>query len=87
MVIPPIDTSPPPDALRPKPKSPDPKAKTPEQSKQQKAGDALPPSNTGAEVTVGLDIDQLIERTETVIAPVLIGYDPTDQTCVDDVLQ
>lgn len=47
----------------------------------------MPPSNTGAEVTVGLDIDQLIERTETVIAPVLIGYDPTDQTCVDDVLQ
>ena len=86
-MVPPIDSSPPPEALRPKPKTPDLKTKTPEQSKQQKVSESQPTSSACAEIPMGLDIDQLIERTDTVLGPALVGLDPSDQSAVDSSLQ
>ena len=85
----PVDSCPPPDSLRVKVKTPDLKTKTPEQSKQQKGAEITITSSEGESDSIakGLDLDEMIERIDNILAPLIIGLDPTDQKAVDETLQ
>ncbi|XP_078358636.1 enolase 4-like [Oculina patagonica] len=87
-VVSPVDSSPSPDSVRAKVKTPDMKTKTPDQPKQQKATEAAVASSIGESETVakGLEVDEMIERIDDVIAPLIVGSDPTDQNNMDEVL-
>lgn len=82
----PVDSSP---VDRAKVKTPDLKVKTPDQSKQQKGVDGTVTSSIGEPESVvkGVNVDEMIERIEDIIAPLVVGCDPTDQKAADDKLQ
>lgn len=88
-IVSPLDTSPSPESLPTKAKTPDSKSKTPDQPKQQKAADALTANSTG-DSEIGAkddDIDEMIQRIDTIIGPLMVGFDPTNQNGVDESLQ
>lgn len=80
-----VDSSPSPDTS----KTPDMKTKTPDQPKQQKPTDNVVTSSVAEldSVVKGLEVDEMIERIDGAIAPLIVGSDPTDQKTVDDMLQ
>lgn len=84
-----MDSSPSPDSVRAKVKTPDMKTKTPEQPKQQKATEAAAASSIGESdaIAKGLEVDEMIERIDDIIAPLIVGCDPTDQINIDEMLQ
>ena len=84
-----MDSSPPPDSVRAKVKTPDLKTKTPDQAKQQKAPETAVTSSIGESDSIakGLEVDEIIERIDDIIAPLIVGSDPTDQMTVDETLQ
>ena len=88
-IVSPLDTSPSPESLPTKAKTPDLKSKTPDQAKQQKAADAMTANSTGESESVakGLDIDEIIQRIDTTIGPLMVGFDPTNQKEADESLQ
>lgn len=91
-VVSPIDSSPPADSLSSKfVKTPDMKTKTlvSEQSKLQKGSEAVITSSEGelAGATLGIDVDEIIERIAETITPCVVGLDPTDQMMIDETLQ
>lgn len=88
-IVSPLDTSPSPESLPTKPKTPDSKSKTPDPSKQQKAADAVTANSTGDSEIGGKedDIDEIIQRIDTIIGPLMVGFDPTNQNGVDESLQ
>ena len=85
----PVDSSPPADATRPKVKTTDLKTKTPDQPKQQKGVDITVTSSMGESdnVAKGVDVEEMIARIDDIIAPLLVGCDPTDQETTDGTLQ
>ncbi|KAK2572193.1 Gag-Pol polyprotein [Acropora cervicornis] len=88
-IVSPLDTSPSPESLPTKAKTPDSKSKTPDQPKQQKAADAVTANSTG-DSEIGAkedDIDEMIQRIDTIIGPLMVGFDPTNQNGVDESLQ
>lgn len=84
-----MDSSPSPHSVQAKVKTPDIKTKTPDQPKQQKATDAATASSVGESdaIVKGLEVDEMIERIDDVIAPLTVGSDPTDQNNVDEILR
>lgn len=84
-----MDSSPSLDSARAKAKTPDMKTKTPDQPKQQKGTDTAAASSIGESDTIvkGLEVDEMIERIDDTIAPLIVGCDPTDQNNVDGMLQ
>ena len=84
-----VDSSPSPDSVHTKVKTPDVKTKTPDQPKQQKATESAVTSSVGEpdSVVKGLEVDEMIERIDDTIAPLIVGSDPTDQKTVDEILQ
>lgn len=88
-IVSPLDTSPSLESLPTKAKTPDTKSKTPDQPKQQKAADAVTANSTG-DSEIGakeVDIDEMIQRTDTIIGPLIVGFDPTNQKEVDESLR
>lgn len=63
--------------------------KTPDHPKQQKGVDITVTSSIGESDSVakGVDVDDMIQRINGVIAPLIMGCDPTDQTATDEILQ
>jgi len=88
-IVSPLDSSPPPDSAHTKAKTPDLKAKTPDHPKQQKGVDITVTSSIGESDSAakGVDVDDMIQRINDVIAPLVMGCDPTDQTATDEILQ
>lgn len=88
-VVSPVDSSPSPDSGHAKVKTPELKTKTPDQPKQQKATETAVTSSIGESDSVikGLEVDEMIERIDDTIAPLIVGSDPTDQKTVDEMLQ
>ena len=84
-----VDSSPSPDSVHTKDKTPDVKTKTPDQPKQQKPMETAVKSSVGEpdSVVKGLEVDEMIERIDNTIAPLIVGSDPTDQKTVDEILQ
>ena len=84
-----VDSSPSPDSVHTKDKTPDVKTKTPDQPKQQKPPETAVTSSVGEpdSVVKGLEVDEMIERIDNTIAPLIVGSDPTDQKTVDEILQ
>ncbi|XP_073239427.1 enolase 4-like isoform X2 [Porites lutea] len=84
-----VDASPLLNALPAKVKTPDAKTKTPDLAKQQKGADVTTTSNDGelSNDNKGLDVEEMIERIDVIIGPIITGLDPTDQTTVDEILQ
>lgn len=84
-----MDSSPSPDSVHTKVKTPDVKTKTPDQPKQQKPAETAVTSSVGEpdSVVKGLEVDEMIERIDDTIAPLIVGSDPTDQKTVDEILQ
>ena len=84
-----VDASPLLNALPAKVKTPDAKTKTPDLAKQQKGADVTTTSNDGElnNDNKGLDVEEMIERIDVIIGPIITGLDPTDQTTVDETLQ
>ena len=84
-----MDSSPPPESPPAKVKTPDLKLKTPDQLRQQKGADATVDSNAGESdgVAKRLDIDEVIQRIDTTIAPLIMGFDSTNQKAADETLQ
>lgn len=76
-----VDASPLLNALPAKVKTPDPKTKTPDVAKQQKGDGELSYDNKG------LDVEEMMERIDVIIGPIITRLDPTDQTTVDETLQ
>ena len=88
-VVSPVDSSPSPDSVHTKVKTPDVKTKTPDQPKQQKPAETAVTSSVGEpdSVVKRLEVDEMIERIDDTIAPLIVGSDPTDQKTVDEILQ
>lgn len=88
-IVSPVDSSPPPESPPAKVKTPDLKLKTPDQLRQQKGADATVDSNAGESdgVAKRLDIDEVIQRIDTTIAPLIMGFDSTNQKAADETLQ
>lgn len=84
-----VDASPLLNTLPSKVKTPDAKTKTPDLAKQQKGADVTTTSNDGelSNDNKGLDVEEMIERIDVIIGPIITGLDPTDQTKVDETLQ
>ena len=84
-----VDASPLLNTLPAKVKTPDAKTKTPDLAKQQKGADVTATSNDGelSNDNKGLDAEEMIERIDVIIGPIITGLDPTDQTTVDETLQ
>ena len=84
-----VDASPLLITLPAKVKTPDAKTKTPDLAKQQKGADVTTTSNDGelSNDNKGLDVEEMIERIDVIIGPIITGLDPTDQTKVDETLQ
>ena len=84
-----VDSSPSPDSVHTKVKTPDVKTKTPDQPKQQKPTETAVTSSVGEpdSVVKRLEVDEMIERIDDTIAPLIVGSDPTDQKTVDEILQ
>jgi len=83
-----VDSSPSPDSVHTKVKTPDMKTKTPD-PKQQKPVETAVTSSVGEPESVvkGLEVDEMIERIDDTIAPLIEGSDATDQKTVDEMLQ
>jgi len=84
-----VDASPLLNALPAKVKTPDAKTKTPDKKKKKKGVDATTTSNDGelSNDNKGLDVEEMIERIDVIIGPIITGLDPTDQKTVDKTLQ
>ena len=84
-----VDSSPSADSIHTTYKTPDMKTKTPDQPKQQKPTENVVTSSVGEldSIVEGLEVDEMIERIDGTIAPLILGSDPTDQKTVDDMLQ
>lgn len=84
-----VDSSPSPDSIHTKVKTPDVKTKTPDQPKQQKPTETAVTSSVGEpdSVVKRLEVDEMIERIDDTMAPLIVGSDPTDQKTVDEILQ
>lgn len=84
-----VDSSPSPNSVHTKVKTPDVKTKTPDQPKQQKPTETAVTSSVGEpdSVVKRLEVDEMIERIDDTIAPLIMGSDPTDQKTVDEILQ
>ena len=84
-----VDSSPSPGSVHITFKTPDMKTKTPDQPKQQKPTETAATSSVGEpdSVAKGLEVDEMIERIDDTIAPLIVGSDPTDQKAVDEILQ
>ena len=86
-MVSPTDSSPLADSVPPKVKTPDLKTKTPDQPKQQKGADVTSSIGESESVAKGVDINEMIERIDDIIAPLIVGCDPTDQKVADEALQ
>ena len=77
-----VDSSPCPDSVHTK-------VKTPDQPKQQKPTETAVTSSVGEpdSVVKELEVDEMIERIDDTIAPLIVGSDPTNQKTVDEMLQ
>lgn len=84
-----VDSSPSPNSVHTKVKTPDVKTKTPDQPKQQKPTETAVTSSVGEpdSVVKRLEVDEMIERIDDTMAPLIVGSDPTDQKTVDEILQ
>lgn len=86
-MVSPVDSSPPGDSVPPKVKTPDLKTKTPDQPKQQKGTFVRSSIGESESVAKGVDVNEMIERIDDIIAPLIVGCDPTDRKVADEALQ